>query len=67
MKDVKDDKAKTVLLVNKSAALNNLGRYSETIKLLEEQAKHSDNDKIHKTIADAYNSINVLDKAIYHY
>ena len=34
MKDAKDDKVKIVLLVNKSAALNNLGRYSETIKLL---------------------------------
>jgi rhomboid protease GluP len=62
-----DNDSKLTLVVNKSGALNNLGRYSEAIKLLEEYLKVGENDKIHKNIADAYYNINVLDKAIYHY
>lgn len=54
------------MIINKSAALNNLGRYSETIRLLDDY-KSSENDKIHKNIADAFYNINVLDQAIYHY
>ncbi len=52
-------------MVNKAAALNNMGRYSEAIKSLEEVKVQC--DKVHKNLGDAYYNIEMLDKAIYHY
>jgi Flp pilus assembly protein TadD len=55
------------LIINNSAALNDLGRYSETIKYMEEKLRHCENAQMHKIIADAYFHIGVVDKAVYHY
>jgi tetratricopeptide (TPR) repeat protein len=55
----------SILVVNKAAALNNMGRYSEAIKSLEEVKVQC--DKVHKNLGDAYYNIEMLDKAIYHY
>jgi tetratricopeptide (TPR) repeat protein len=62
-----DEKITATLAINCSAALNELGRYSETIKCMEERLRHSENDLMHKNIADAFFSIGVMNKAVYHY
>lgn len=62
-----EDKERTTLTINKSAALNLLGRYSETITLIEEKAGKTENERLHKNLGDAYHNIGVADKAIYHY
>lgn len=52
-------------MVNKAAALNSMGRYSEAIRLLEEV--RGECDRVHKNLGDAYCNIEMLEKAIYHY
>lgn len=52
---------------NKTVALNILGRYSESIVILEECLKFHQTEKLYKNLADAYFSIGIYDKAIYNY
>ena len=55
------------LNINKSAALNKLGRYSESIVVLEECLKYKQHEKLFKNLGDAYFSIGILEKANYYY
>lgn len=55
------------LIINKSSALNMLGRYSESIVVLEECLKNKPHEKIYKNLGDAYFSIGILEKAGYYY
>lgn len=52
---------------NKSAALNILGRYSESIVILEKCLRCREKDYFYKNLGDAYFSISIYDKAIYNY
>ena len=45
---------------------NHLGRFSQTIKVLE-SFKLYEKEKIHKNLGDAYFNIGTYDKSIYHY
>ena len=55
------------LIINKSASLNKLGRYSESIVILEECLKHKQHEKLFKNLGDAYFSIGIYEKANYYY
>lgn len=55
------------LNINKASALNMLGRYSESIVILEQSLKGKPNEKIFKNLGDAYYSIGILEKASYYY
>ena len=55
------------LSINKSSALNMLGRYSESIVILEECLKYKPHEKVYKNLGDAYFSIGILEKASYYY
>ena len=52
---------------NKTVALNILGRYSESIVILEECLRHWQSEKLFKNLGDAYFSIGIYEKAIYNY
>ena len=52
---------------NKAAALNCLGRYSESISILERCIEYLKKDIFYKNLADAYYSIGIYEKAIYNY
>ena len=52
---------------NKAAALNVLGRYSESIVLLERCIRCREKDYFYKNLGDAYFSISIYEKAIYNY
>lgn len=56
-----------VLENNKAAALNQLGRYSEVIVLLERAIKIKEKDTMLKNLADAYQSISNYEKALFYY
>lgn len=53
--------------INKSAALNKLGRYSESIVILEECLKFKQQAKLFKNLGDAYFSIGIFEKSNYYY
>ena len=55
------------LNINKSAALNKLGRYSESIVILEECLKFKQQAKLFKNLGDAYFSIGIFEKSNYYY
>ena len=52
---------------NKAAALNMLGRYSESISILEKCLQYSKKDIFYKNLGDAYYSIGIFEKAIFNY
>jgi tetratricopeptide (TPR) repeat protein len=52
---------------NKAAALNMLGRYSESIGILERCLAYSKRDIYYKNLADAYFSIAIYEKASRNY
>jgi tetratricopeptide (TPR) repeat protein len=54
-------------LINKSAALNSIGRYSESIMLLEAEAIHFEEAKMYKNLADAYYFVGINEKCQYNY
>lgn len=54
------------IAVNKSAALNELGRYSETISFLK-RFEMFNSSKVHKNIGDAQFNLGNKDRAVYHY
>lgn len=56
-----------ILNNNKTAALNILGRYSESIVLLERCLRYREKDYFYKNLGDAYFSISIYEKAIYNY
>lgn len=55
------------MLINKAAALNTLGRDSETVALLSEKLNVVEHEKLHKNLGDAYFHLGDKDNAIYHY
>jgi tetratricopeptide (TPR) repeat protein len=52
---------------NKAASLNMMGRYSESIVLLEKCLRIREKDYFYKNLGDAYFSVSIYDKAIYNY
>jgi|JI10StandDraft_1071094.scaffolds.fasta_scaffold2061385_1 tetratricopeptide (TPR) repeat protein len=56
-----------ILNNNKTAALNMLGRYSESIVILERCLRYREKDYFYKNLGDAYFSISIYEKAIYNY
>lgn len=52
---------------NKAAALNTLGRYSESISILEKCLEYSCKDIYYKNLGDSYFSIGIYDKAAFNY
>jgi tetratricopeptide (TPR) repeat protein len=52
---------------NKAAALNMLGRYSESIGILEKCLAFAKRDVYYKNLGDAYFSIAIFEKAIFNY
>ena len=56
-----------ILNNNKASALNILGRYSESIVLLEKCLRYREKDYFFKNLGDAYYSISIYEKAIYNY
>jgi tetratricopeptide (TPR) repeat protein len=52
---------------NKAAALNLLGRYSESIGVLERLLEKGGRDVLYKNLGDAYCSIGIYEKAIINY
>ena len=52
---------------NKAAALNILGRYSESIMILEESLIHFEHAKMYKNLGDAYFLIGINEKCQYNY
>ena len=63
----KSDELSLIISNNKAAALNVLGRYSESIMILEGCLSHREKDYLFKNLGDAYFSISIYDKAIYNY
>lgn len=55
------------LLNNKAAALNMLGRYSESISILEKCIEKKPKEIYYKNLADAYFSIGINEKAVLNY
>ena len=49
-----DTEIKIDFMNNKAAALNVLGRYSESIMILEEYLVHFEHAKMYKNLGDAY-------------
>lgn len=47
--------------------MNILGRYSESIVLLEKCLRYREKDYFYKNLGDAYYSISIYEKAIYNY
>jgi len=52
---------------NKCAAFNLMGRYSESIRILEDCLKYKEKDSLYKNLGDAYFSLSIYEKAIYNY
>ena len=52
---------------NKAAALNTLGRYSESISILEKCLEYASKDIYFKNLGDAYFSIGIYEKAAFNY
>ena len=44
-----------------------MGRYSESIVILEKCLAYKEKDTLYKNLADAYLSIGIFEKAIYNY
>ena len=63
----KPEELSMILSNNKAASLNVLGRYSESIVVLEGCLRHREKDYLFKNLGDAYFSISIFEKAIYNY